>query len=103
MDIALIVDKLVPGAEYTQSIGADGEPDYEVLKRTWTDARQIPTEQEIIDAEAEVVADQAARDGKPSLDECVEALMALSNDASLIGLKARLAASKTAEEKWASS
>ncbi len=90
MDIALIVDKLVPGAEYTQA------QDYPTLERTWTDARPIPTEAEISAAEAGVLADQAARDALPPLGEVVEALLARDADPSLDGIKARIAAAKVA-------
>ncbi len=90
MDIALIVDKLVPGAKYTQS------GTYVRLAATWTDARPIPTEQAIIDAEAGVMADKADRAAVPSPWEVIEALLALSVDVTLDDIKARIAAAKAA-------
>lgn len=96
MDIALIVDKLVPNAQYTQSKATkSGETDYDVLKRTWTDARRIPTEQEIIDAESGVLADQVLRDDIPTLEEIAEVLLAeVPASPAVDALKARLAAGK---------
>ncbi len=90
MDIALIVDKLVPGAQYTQS------QDYAALDRTWTDARPIPTEAAIIAAEAGVLADIAARDTCPKYGEVLEALLTLNTDTSLDDIKARITAAKAA-------
>ncbi len=90
MDIPLIVDKLVPGAQYTQA------QDYATLLATWTDARPIPTEADITAAEAGVMTDQAARDALPSSWEVLEALLAVNTDTSLNALKARISAAKVA-------
>jgi len=90
MDIALILDKLVPDAEYTRA------DDYATLVATWTDARTIPTEQAIIDAEAGVMSDDTDRTALPSLWEVAEALLALSSDVSLDDIKNRIQAAKDA-------
>ncbi len=44
MDIALIVDKLVPGADYRRA------DDYAALVATWKDARPVPSLEEVTGA-----------------------------------------------------
>ena len=54
MDLALVIDKLVPGADYRRA------DDLVTLTRTWVDTRPIPSEEEINAAWAEIEAAQAA-------------------------------------------
>jgi hypothetical protein len=54
MDLALIIDKLVPGADYRRA------DDIAALTETWVDARPIPSEEAINAAWAEIEAAQAA-------------------------------------------
>lgn len=48
MDIALILDKLVPGANYSGSLTANDQPAYFALN--WQDNREKPSWQAILDA-----------------------------------------------------
>ncbi len=90
MDIALIVDKLVPNAEYTRA------DDYATLVATWTDARTIPTEAAIIAAEAGALSDVTDKEDVPNPWEAIEALLALSSDVSLDTIKTRIQTAKDA-------
>ena len=53
MDLALVIDKLVPGADYRRA------DDLATLTETWVDPRPIPSEEEINAAWAEIEAEQA--------------------------------------------
>lgn len=69
-DIPLILDSIRPGAKWRRA------GTYQELVDTWEDTEQtLPTEQEINDAEAAAMAAQATRDGAPSVNACLEALM----------------------------
>lgn len=84
VDIAAVLDDLRPGAKWRMA------GTYQELVDTWDDVTTIPTEQEINDAEAQTLADQADRDDMPSNDECLVALMALNlSDPTVSGLKDR--------------
>jgi hypothetical protein len=48
MDLPLVIDKLVPGADYRRA------DDYQTLVDTWVDARNIPTEEAIAAKWAEI-------------------------------------------------
>jgi len=83
VDIALVLDSIRPGAKWRRA------GTYQELVDTWEDTGQtIPTEQEINDAEAAALSDQADRDGYPSADACLVALMDLNlSDPTVSGLK----------------
>lgn len=82
VDIALVLDSLRPGAKWRRA------GTYQELVDTWEDETTIPTEQEINDAEAAALSDQTDRDGYPSVDECLVALMDLNlSDPTVSGLK----------------
>lgn len=89
MDIALVVEHLVPGAKYRRCAT------YQELEDTWTDARPIPTESELSDAEADAMADAAALTDRPTPQEIAEALLEADSNPALDSLRTRLAAAKT--------
>ena len=90
VDIPLVLDKIRPGAKWRRA------GTYQELADTWEDEVQVlPTEQEILDAEAGTLTDQAARDDAPSLWACVEALIALNlDDPTVSGLADDIQAAK---------
>ena len=53
MDLSIVIDKLVPGADYRRA------DDLATLTETWVDPRPIPSEEEINAAWAEIEAEQA--------------------------------------------
>ncbi len=81
VDIAAVLDDIRPGAKWRMA------GTYQELVDTWDDVTTIPTEQEINDAEAATLSDQAARDNMPSTDTCLVALMNLNmSDPTISGL-----------------
>ena len=52
MDLALVIDRLVPGADFQRA------DDFLTLKTTWSDNRPIPSEEEINASWAEIEAEQ---------------------------------------------
>ncbi len=82
VDIAAILAEIRPGAAWRRS------GTYQELVDTWDDEVQtIPTEQEINDAEAAMLANQSDRDGMPTMDQCLSALMNVNmSDPTVSGL-----------------
>jgi len=102
MDIALIIDRLVPQAQFTQSHTLDD------LQRTWTDARPIPPIKKIKAEWAvyqqEKEANKYAEDRRkeyPSLEDQVASLMkrASGDTADYDALQIRINAVKTKHPK----
>ena len=58
MDLALVIDKLAPGADYRRA------DDLATLTETWVDARPVPSEAAINEAWAEIEAAQALIDAR---------------------------------------
>ncbi len=83
VDIAAVLDEIRPGAKWRRS------GTYQELVDTWDDVTTIPTEQEINDAEAAMLSNQADRDAMPSTDACLMSLMNLNmSDPTVSGLAA---------------
>ena len=58
MDLALVIDKLAPGADYRRA------DDLATLTETWVDARPVPSAAAINEAWAEIEAAQALIDAR---------------------------------------
>jgi len=67
VDLAWVLDELVPEAKYRHSHS------YDALVATWTDARPVPTKEQILDKWDEIQSREVTQE--PTIQEKVDALL----------------------------